>query len=149
MGLTADIGTFLAKLRHEQIPSDVTPTVCRGFTDCVGVMIAGLSEPVTGIVARSVNYPAPLASIADFMSPPISAPDMALIYGTAAHALDYDDTGLTGHPSAALVPAILAEAQEVGADGKAMIAAYVAGYEIWAEFAAREQDSLLVILWVV
>ena len=142
MGLTADIGKFLAGLRYEQIPAEAVPTVSRGFTDCIGVLLAGLPEPVTSIVAKSVGYTDPIATIADFAPSKISAPDMALIYGTAAHALDYDDTGLTGHPSAALVPAIIAEAQEIGAGGKAMIAAYVAGYEIWAEFAAREQDSL-------
>jgi 2-methylcitrate dehydratase PrpD len=142
MGLTVDIGRFVAGLRYEDIPADAAPTVCRGVTDCVGVMLAGLPEPVSGIVAKYVNYPYPVSTIADFGKPQIAAPDLALIYGTAAHALDYDDTGLNGHPSAVLVPAILAEAQETGADGKAMIAAYVAGYEIWAEFVAREQDSL-------
>ena len=40
-----------------------------------------------------------------------------------------------------LVPAILAEANEVGADGKAMIAAYVAGYEIWADSSAATRTS--------
>jgi 2-methylcitrate dehydratase PrpD len=142
MGLTTDIGKFLAGLKYEHIPVDAVPTVCRGFTDCVGVLLAGLQEPVTHIVAGYVGIDAPLTALADFAPSRIPAPDLALIYGTAAHALDYDDTGLTGHPSAALVPAILAEAQETGADGKAMIAAYVAGYEIWAEFAAREPDSL-------
>jgi 2-methylcitrate dehydratase PrpD len=142
MGLTRDIGKFVAGLRYEHIPAEAVPTVCRGFTDCVGVLIAGLPEPVTSIVAESVGYAEPIRSIADFAPSRISALDLALIYGVAAHALDYDDTGLTGHPSAALVPAILAEAQDVGADGKAMIAAYIAGYEIWAEFAAREEDSL-------
>jgi 2-methylcitrate dehydratase PrpD len=142
MGLTTDIGKFLAGLRYAHIPAEAVPTVCRGFTDCVGVLLAGLREPVTSIVAKSVGYTQPTDTVADFAPLRISAPDMALIYGAAAHALDYDDTGLTGHPSAALVPAILAESQEVGADGKAMIAAYVAGYEIWGEFAAREQDSL-------
>jgi 2-methylcitrate dehydratase PrpD len=142
MGLTTDIGKFLAGLKYDHIPAEAVPTVSRGFTDCVGVLFAGLQEPVTRIVAESVGFDGPLAAIADFAPSRTSAPDLALIYGTAAHALDYDDTGLTGHPSAALVPAILAEAQETGASGKAMIAAYVAGYEIWAEFAAREQDSL-------
>jgi 2-methylcitrate dehydratase PrpD len=142
MGLTTDIGKFLAGLRYDQIPRDAVPTVCRGFTDCVGVLLAGLPEPVTSIVAKSVGYSAPVTTIAEFGAAKVSAPDLALIYGTAAHALDYDDTGLNGHPSAVLVPAILAEAQDVGADGKAMIAAYVAGYEIWADFVAREQDSL-------
>ena len=100
-------------------------------------------EPVRGSWRKSVNYPRPGRPRSRISaSRRLPAPDLALIYGTAAHALDYDDTGLNGHPSAVLVPAILAEAQEVGADGKAMIAAYVAGYEIWAEFVAREPDSL-------
>jgi aconitate decarboxylase len=142
MGLTTEIGKFLAAIRYESLPEGAAPVVCRGFTDCVGVMLAGLAEPVTSIVAKSVGYSLPLATLADFSAPPIAAPDMALVYGTAAHALDYDDTGLNGHPSAVLVPAILAEAQEVGASGKAMIAAYVTGYEIWADFCARESDSL-------
>lgn len=142
MGLTADIGKFVAAMRPERIPDGAAPIVARGFTDCVGVLIAGLSEPVTTIVAKSVGYAAPVGTLADFRPAGIAAPDLALIYGTAAHALDYDDTGLNGHPSAVLVPAILAEAQAVGADGAAMIAAYIAGYEIWAEFVRREPDSL-------
>lgn len=142
MGLTTDIGTFLARVRYEDIPPAAIPTVCRGFTDCVGVLLAGLPEPVTAIVARSVGYDLPVATIADFAPGPLPATERALIYGTAGHALDYDDTGLNGHPSAVLVPAILAEAQEVGASGKEMIAAYVAGYEVWAELAARERGSL-------
>src|SRR5581483_11379935 len=42
------------------------------------------------------------------------------------------------HPSTVLVPAILAEGEALGATGKAMIAAYVAGYEAWAEVANRD-----------
>lgn len=142
MGLTRDIGKFLSTIRYERVPAEAVPIVARGFTDTVGVLLAGLPEPVSGIVARSVGYDLPIATIGDFAPTSLSAPDLALIYGTASHALDYDDTGLNGHPSAVLVPAILAEAQEVGADGKAMIAAYVAGYEVWAEMQARDKDSL-------
>jgi 2-methylcitrate dehydratase PrpD len=142
MGLTREIGEFVAGMRFERVPPGAIDTVCRGFTDCVGVMLAGLSEPVVTVVAKSVGFYDPVTRLADFGTPKVPAPELALIYGTAAHALDYDDTGLNGHPSAVLVPAILAQAREVGADGKAMIAAYVTGYEIWAELADREPDSL-------
>ncbi len=71
----------------------------------------------------------------------LPAPERALIYGVAAHAIDYDDTGLAGHPSAILVPTILSEAAESGANGRAMIAAYVAGYELWAEMTRRDPDQ--------
>ena len=66
MGLTADIGKFLTGLRYAHIPAEAVPTVCRGFTDCVGVLIAGLPEPVTSIVAKSVGYAEPINTIADF-----------------------------------------------------------------------------------
>ncbi len=142
MGLTREIGEFIAGMRFERVPAGAVETVARGFTDCVGVMLAGLAEPVASVVAKSVGLAGPVGRVADFGETGLAAPDLALIYGAAAHALDYDDTGLNGHPSAVLVPAILAEAQEVAADGKAMIAAYVAGYEVWAELVGREPDSL-------
>jgi 2-methylcitrate dehydratase PrpD len=142
MGLTREIGEFVAGMRYERVPAGAVETVARGFTDCVGVMLAGLAEPVASVVAKSVGLMGPVARVADFGETGLAAPDLALIYGAAAHALDYDDTGLNGHPSAVLVPAILAEAQEVAADGKAMIAAYVAGYEVWADLVDREPDSL-------
>ena len=70
------------------------------------------------------------------------APEAAWINGTAAHALDYDDVGLRGHPSTVLVPAILAEAEALGSSGADMIVAYVAGYETWAELFRRDTGLL-------
>jgi 2-methylcitrate dehydratase PrpD len=141
MGLTQDIGRFVAGIRFERLPDGAVPIVCTGFTDCVGVLLAGLGEEVTSIVARANSIPFEPRAIARFDGAAARAPDLALLYGTAAHALDYDDTALSGHPSAVLVPAILAQAAEVGADGRQMIAAYVAGYEVWAELIGRDADQ--------
>jgi 2-methylcitrate dehydratase PrpD len=69
-----------------------------------------------------------------------SSPDAALLNGTAAHALDYDDVGINGHPSVVLVPALLAEGERLGAAGAELAAAYVVGYEIWAELSLRDAD---------
>ena len=73
-----------------------------------------------------------------------AARDAALVNGTAAHAHDYDDIGIgahPAHPSAVLAPAILATAGERRArNGRDMIAAYVAGYEVWGELARRDAD---------
>ena len=78
-------------------------------------MIAGWREPVAG-VCRAAGRALP-----GIRSPPpawMAASDRAMLYAVAAHVLDFDDTALCGHPSAVLVPAILAQAQESGADGK-------------------------------
>jgi len=141
MGLTRDVGRFIAAMNYDVVPKAAVPVVVTGFTDCVGVTLAGLAEPVASIVANWAGFHGPLAQIAD-LSAPIPAPELALVLGTAAHALDYDDTAFSGHPSAVLVPAVLAEAREVDADGKAMAAAYLTGYEIWGELSNREPDAL-------
>ncbi len=142
MGLTREIGEFVAGMTFDKVPEKAVPIVVTGFTDCVGVTLAGLAEPVSPIVAKWVGFKGSLADIARFEPTNLAAPDLALILGTAAHALDFDDTAYNGHPSAVLVPAVLAEAQEVGADGQAMIAAYLAGYEIWGELTERESGTL-------
>ncbi|MGH8699539.1 MAG: MmgE/PrpD family protein, partial [Burkholderiales bacterium] len=69
------------------------------------------------------------------------AQDAALANGTAGHALDYDDVALEGHPSVVLVPAILAEGERLGASGRDLITAYVAGYETWGELLDRDEDQ--------
>lgn len=138
MGLTADIGAFVSSIEQASLPAGAMPVVRGGFTDCVAVMIAGRDQEVTRIVGGSVG-----ARFGDngLLVSGVGAPDAALLYGTAAHALDYDDVALSGHPSAVLVPAILAEAADSGADGAAMARAYVAGYEVWAELIGRDADQ--------
>jgi len=138
MGLTAEIGAFLADMRRCDLPPEALKPVRSGFTDCVAVMIAGREEPVSRIVASSVGAAFRHDHV---LLDGVAAPAAALAYGTAAHALDYDDTGLSGHPSAVLVPAILAEAVETGASGGAMARAYIAGYEVWGELIERDKDA--------
>jgi 2-methylcitrate dehydratase PrpD len=58
----------------------------------------------------------------------------ALANGTAGHALDYDDVNwaMNGHPSVPLLPAALAVAEALGASGRQLLTAYVAGFEAQA-----------------
>src|SRR3546814_1736597 len=51
--------------------------------------------------------------------------DAALLHGTAAHALDYDDTNhpAYAHPSAVLLPALLAVAPLTDATGADLVSA--------------------------
>jgi 2-methylcitrate dehydratase PrpD len=56
----------------------------------------------------------------------------AIVNGAAAHALDFDDVNLAmpGHPSVAILPALLALAQERGSSGADVLTAFIAGYEL-------------------
>ena len=63
---------------------------------------------------------------------PLPAASAALINGTLAHVLDFDDTHLPSvlHPSASIVPAAIAVAQEVDASPDQLIHAIAIGIEI-------------------
>lgn len=137
--LTSALGRFVAGVTFERLPEAAVKTACTGFTDCIGTMIAGSPEPAVQILRKVLGNGRPGEATLYFSSERCPAPEAAWINGTAAHALDYDDVGVRGHPSTVLVPAILAEAEALGATGRDMITAYAAGYEVWAELAAREQ----------
>jgi len=140
MGLTQDLGAFVARVAREGVPQDVRDVAKTGFIDCIGTMIAGSREAVTATLMAALEpLPAGGAQLW-FSGMRTVASEAALANGVAAHALDYDDVALRGHPSAAIVPAVLSLGQELGSSGAAMLDAYVAGYEVWANLVERETD---------
>jgi 2-methylcitrate dehydratase PrpD len=139
--LTRALGTFVSDLRLTAIPSAALSVVHTGFADCVGTMIAGRVEQAPQILCRTLSPGAGDASLY-LTGRRIPAPEAAWINAVAAHALDFDDVALNGHPSAVLVPAILAEGEALSASGARLVTAYVAGYEVWADLAARDPAQL-------
>ena len=53
-GLTAALGSFVASLRAETVPSEAIAPVRGGIADCVGVALAGVHEPVLGHAVATV-----------------------------------------------------------------------------------------------
>jgi 2-methylcitrate dehydratase PrpD len=139
--LTKALGQFVADLSPNLLPQQAEQVARLGFIDTIATMIAGRQEDSVRIMTETLapgDGPATL-TFGDRKAP---APEAAWINGTAAHALDYDDVALRGHPSTVLVPAILAEAEHLGCSGAEMITAYVAGYETWAELFRRDTGLL-------
>ncbi|HEX3990081.1 MAG TPA: MmgE/PrpD family protein [Acetobacteraceae bacterium] len=141
MELTRYLGRFVADLSANHLPEDAVRVARMGFIDSIGTMMVGRNEASVRIMTE-VLAPADGPATLTFSTRKAPAPEAAWINGTAAHALDYDDVSLRGHPSTVLVPAILAEAETLDASGSDMITAYVAGYEVWAELALRETGLL-------
>ena len=141
--LTQDIGAFIASLRYDEIPTAGLASVRTGFADYTAATILGRNDDVTRIVT-SVVAPRGGPSRLTFGSVCAAPAEAALINGASAHAQDYDDVGLGGiqatHPSASIAPAVFAEAEALGRDGKAMLTAYVAAFETWGELGARDPD---------
>ncbi|QIL83806.1 MmgE/PrpD family protein [Diaphorobacter sp. HDW4A] len=141
--MTAQAGEFIAATPSEAIPAMAHAVARQGIIDCVGVLIAGAQEPGPGIVARLVqDHSGPDAAPLIPSGRRVSALDAALVNGTAAHVLDYDDVGLNAHPSTVLVPALLAQGWSLGSTGRELLDAYVIGYEVWAWLSALEPGAL-------
>ncbi len=140
-GLTARLAGVVAATHTRRIQPALERMIRNGFIDTAAVMLAAREEAVTRIVRGWVESRSGGAAHARilFGETRVGARDAALVNGTAAHALDYDDVGLQGHPSAVLVPALLAEGERSHASGRQLIAAYVTGFEVWAELIARER----------
>ena len=139
--LTMDLGRFIAGLRYADIPREALSHINIAFADTLGVAIAGAREPAPQLV-KSMLAPAGNEATLLGRQGRASALDAAWINGTAAHALDFDDVSQRGfgHASAFLVPAVLAEAEALGASGRQMVTAYAAGYETIAELVSRDAD---------
>jgi len=103
----------------------------RAFLDTVAVMLAGRDEACAVSTRNAIRAwgNGPCLVIGGDRA---AAPWAALANGTAAHALDYDDVlePALSHPSAALVPAILALAEAEGASGADALDAFLVGFEV-------------------
>ncbi len=146
MPLTQDLGRFVAGLSFENLPAEAVDTARTGIIDTIATMIAGARDEAPQLLRRGLEPAAGPASLY-FSGDTAAAPEAAWINGTAGHALDYDDVGCRGHISTVLLPAILAEAETLGLGGREMFAAYVAGYETWAELSRRDPGHHHVKGW--
>src|SRR4030095_453772 len=102
-------------------------------------MLAGSVEPPARVIQRIAEMEGgtPLATVVG-TGRRTGAIWAALANGTAAHALDYDDTNfaMMGHPSAPVLSAALAAGELALADGRSLVHAFLLRFEVettWAE----------------
>ncbi len=139
MGLSEGLARFVAETGFQDLPPQAIFQAKRAILDTLGVALAGCREEGPTIVARLAQEHSAPGRAAVLGWPLCLAPQQAaLVNGTAAHALDYDDVSISmrGHPSAPVLPAALALAQETGQGGRALILAFVLGVEVEAKLGA-------------
>jgi 2-methylcitrate dehydratase PrpD len=129
-GLTEKLATWIA--RTPRIRSKRALALARdAIKDITACMLAGAKDHATLAVMRSAQTwgKGPCSVVGQAAKLPAAA--AALVNGTAAHALDYDDNfhPMAGHATAVLAPAIFAVAEELGASGHAVLDAYIVGLE--------------------
>lgn len=124
-------GAWIAEVADDW-PADARDWAHREFVDTVAVMVPGAVEPVADKLMQVVApWGAGPCSVFGQQAR-LAAPWAALLNGTIAHALDFDDNfdPPKAHPTTTLLPAIMAVAEERALSGAACIDAYIVGLQI-------------------
>lgn len=145
MGATTILSEFASKTRITDISTEAVAATKRHILDCTGVGLAATVEPAGRIVLDVTRDQggAPQARVfgSNLRTSAVSA---AWANGSLSHLLDYDDTGFS-HPTACILPAALAVAEEARASGANLVAAVCVGLEVFERLASsgRQHDPEL------
>jgi 2-methylcitrate dehydratase PrpD len=133
MKVTETLASFVLKTSFRSFPREVVHQGKRCFLDLLGVALGGSDQPLSRILVNMAR---------DFGGKPqatiwgkglkSNVMNAAFINGAMAHALDYDDTHVKTimHPSAPVIPAVLAVAEWKRLSGKVALEAFLLGYEV-------------------
>jgi 2-methylcitrate dehydratase PrpD len=124
---------FAEQTRYDALPPAVVRSIKERVLDTIGLCLAAAPMDTSRMAAElGASWGgAPEATTIGFPHR-IGATNAAFVNGTLAHSLDFDDTHLPSvlHPSASLIPAVLAAGQAIGASSRAVIEAAAVGYEL-------------------
>jgi len=131
IGVTRTLARYLVESRYADIPATVRHEAARALLNCVGCAVGS---------SRHETVERALSALAEFSGPPqagilgrgerLDILHAALLNGISTHVLDYDDTHARAvHPSAPVLPALLALAELRGITGADFVHAFVLGVE--------------------
>ena len=133
--MTEKFAEFCEQLRYEDLPHDVIKRTKLLILDTVGIIIRARhdAESTSSLVSAIEKLEMSNGSCQVFSDNKSYSPSAAaLLNGTLAHSLDFDDTHAEAslHSSAPILAAALAAAEMNKSSGQQLITACVVGYEI-------------------
>jgi 2-methylcitrate dehydratase PrpD len=127
---------YAAGLKYDDLSEGAIRAAKQSTLDTLGVILgaSGLQDVAPAVAKLFIDWGGKPESTVLAFGDKISAPMAAFVNGSMAHGLDFDDHLPEGHhPSAPLVPALLAIAEaEGGVSGKDFITALAVGQDIFA-----------------
>lgn len=140
------VAALAARVAREGLDDVLRADLAARTADLLGNALAARDEPparAVGAVVAEWGGLGAATSLLDGARRP--APSSALVNGTLAHSLDFDDTHLPSvlHPSAAVLPAALAVAEAVGVSGPAYLDAAAVGVELTCRLGMAGYDEEL------
>lgn len=149
INVTKELSEFVVNTHFNDLPQAAVIIAKKAFLDGISVGIAGSLEQSSQIVTRFAkkngkgnssilrnNYKVP-----SFLA--------ALANGTMMHALDFDDQNWDAiiHPTAVIIPSLLAIGEERESPGKDILTAYILGFEAAVKVGKMVQPHHLEIGW--
>ena len=130
---TEALSNFVVELRIKDLPVEVIEASKKCLLDWMGVTLSGAADPSVRMLINLIREMGGRrqASIIGY-GMKTNVLHAALVNGTASHIMDYDDAhvGSRSHPSAPLIPALLAISEYKKLSGSEFITAFVPGFEV-------------------
>ncbi len=133
--LTEQLARYWSGARYEDLPAPVVAMAKSVLLDTLSVGVRGAESEVAVATRKGITSALECSSgSASLWGTNLSLPPSAaaLVNGTASHAYEFDDYGGCGHSGAVVVPAVCAMAERSHADGRSVIVALVAAYDVAA-----------------
>ncbi|QFU92149.1 MmgE/PrpD family protein [Amycolatopsis sp. YIM 10] len=145
MTLVQQLASFADSVRQKGLPAELRADAARRVLDVLGNSLAATAEPPATAVGALVREWGGEGRATAIGAGRLPEPSAALLNGTLAHSLDFDDTHLPSvlHPSASVVPAALATAETRGATGAQLLDAIGVGVEITVRIGMAGYDEEL------
>jgi len=128
------LSAYIADTPRRQFPPAILEEAKRALVDFLGVAVGAAYDapvrPVRNVVAAWKSSGNARIFLGERTTPALAA----LVNGTMAHAMDYDDVNSNhaGHPSGPCWSTALALAEHHGLGEKQAIAGFITGYEVMA-----------------
>ncbi|MFC2051727.1 MmgE/PrpD family protein [Chloroflexota bacterium] len=155
MGATEEFARFVHNTELEDMPKEAVSKAKEMFIDTIGTALAGTSQ-ISGKIATKYTREMGGTPEATVLGEGFRtwAPMAAFTNALLAHNQDFDDylpagseednfPKNAGHASCALVPTVLALGEKLGLSGKAVLAAYILGIEVYNRIAHNCHDIRL------
>jgi len=131
---SATLAEFAAKLQHGDIPEPVKRRFEDLLLDTMASILAGSkAKPVLAVAEFAKQMGPDQGTSEDYVRRTKTSPYFAaMVNAASSHFVEQDDVhnGAVFHPGAVVIPPALAVAQSIGASGKDLMTACVAGYEV-------------------
>ena len=133
---------FLTAARTRTYPAEVIAAARMCLVDWAGVAIGAANEAPAKILCDAMREPGPAILLSGGTA---SGSTAALINGTLAHTLDFDDTHVASltHISGPTWAATLALASRLGDDNADLLGAFISGFEVGGRLGCIVGPALL------